>query len=234
MRRGAIGYFIVAAHLALFWTGCEPERPAPSPPRPATNVPPWQAGPMYAQPPPGYAPWNGGAQAAPPGPFGAYPPQSPFPPAAPPGPFGPAAPPPSPPVTASPLPPPATPPVPPTANSGIARDPSRPANGTVGNAGSVVGAMAPDFRRCYNTGLTQNPDMEGSVKLTVKIGPSGEVVSVTPEDAKGLSAEVVSCLAQRVKSASFAAPEGGGAIIVIPLTFTTKLPPGQAPPPAQR
>ena len=38
----------------------------------------------------------------------------------------------------------------------------------------------------------------------------------------GLSGTVVSCVAARVSSAQFAAPEGGGATIVIPVTFVSQ------------
>ena len=48
---------------------------------------------------------------------------------------------------------------------------------------------------------------------------AGEVVSATPSGGAGLGDEVVSCLVRRVQSANFNPPEGGGASIVIPITF---------------
>jgi hypothetical protein len=98
---------------------------------------------------------------------------------------------------------------------------AQPSTGTVSNAASIVAGMASDFRRCYNKGLAANPDMTGSARLTVKIGPKGEVLSVAPTSA-GLSEWVVSCLVTRVASAQFTPPEGGGATVVIPVTFVTK------------
>ena len=90
--------------------------------------------------------------------------------------------------------------------------------GNIANAASVVAGMAAGFRRCYKKGLEEDHDMKGSVRITAKIGPSGEVVGVSPAGS-GLSGTVVSCVAARVSSAQFAPPEGGGATIVIPVTF---------------
>jgi len=93
--------------------------------------------------------------------------------------------------------------------------------GTVANASSVVAGMAAGFRRCYNKGLQEDPNMKGSVRITAKIGPNGEVTSVSPSGS-GLSGTVVSCVAARVSSAQFAPPEGGGATVVIPVTFVSQ------------
>jgi TonB family protein len=81
--------------------------------------------------------------------------------------------------------------------------------------------MGQGFRRCYNLGLAADAEMKGSVRVTAKIGPSGEVVSAVPTTSQGnLSAAVISCVVARVSSARFAPPEGGGATVVIPVTFT--------------
>ena len=37
---------------------------------------------------------------------------------------------------------------------------------------SVVAGMQAGFRRCYNKGLAEDPNMRGSVRITAKIGPS--------------------------------------------------------------
>jgi hypothetical protein len=106
--------------------------------------------------------------------------------------------------------------------------------GAVGNASSVVAGMAAGFRRCYNVGLQEDPNMTGTVRITAKIGPRGEVLDVSPSSS-GLSTKVVSCVAARVAEAVFNPPEGGGATIVIPVTFVTKdedPKPRQAPAPA--
>jgi hypothetical protein len=94
--------------------------------------------------------------------------------------------------------------------------------GTVANASAVVAGMAAGFRRCYNKGLAEDPGMKGSVRITAKIGPNGEVQSASPSGGGGLSGTVIGCVASRVSSAQFAAPEGGGATIVIPVTFVSQ------------
>lgn len=90
--------------------------------------------------------------------------------------------------------------------------------GSVGNAGAVVAGMAAGFRRCYQRGLQEDPTMKGSVRITAKIGPSGEVLSASPS-ASSLSGTVTSCVAGVVSSRTFSPPEGGGATIVIPVSF---------------
>jgi hypothetical protein len=93
--------------------------------------------------------------------------------------------------------------------------------GAVANASSVVAGMQAGFRRCYQKGLAEDPNMKGSVRITARIGPNGEVQSVNPSGS-GLSGTVISCVAARVSSATFAPPEGGGATVVIPVTFVSQ------------
>lgn len=94
--------------------------------------------------------------------------------------------------------------------------------GSVANASSVVAGMSAGFRRCYNKGLQEDPTMKGSVRITARIGPNGEVLSATPSGGSGLSGTVISCVVARVQSAQFAPPEGGGATVVIPVTFVSQ------------
>ncbi len=92
------------------------------------------------------------------------------------------------------------------------------AGGKVANASSVVARMRGRFRRCYQQGLNTNPEMQGSVQLTAKIGPNGEVRGVGGGGGGSLGA-IVPCLKAVVSSGAFAPPEGGSAIISIPITF---------------
>jgi hypothetical protein len=94
--------------------------------------------------------------------------------------------------------------------------------GAVSNASSVVAGMGAGFRRCYNRGLQEDPNMKGSVRIQAKIGPNGEVLSASPAGGSGLSGTVIGCVVARVQSAQFAPPEGGGATIVIPVTFVSQ------------
>lgn len=100
--------------------------------------------------------------------------------------------------------------------------PSEP--GSVANASTVVAAMTPAFRRCYAEALKRDPSERGSIRITARIGASGEVTSVSPS-GHGLSPETASCVAAVVAKAIFAPPEGGGATIVIPVTFVAVDPP---------
>jgi hypothetical protein len=94
--------------------------------------------------------------------------------------------------------------------------------GNVANASSVVAGMSAGFRRCYTRGLAEDPSMKGSVRVTARIGPNGEVLSASPSGGGGLSGSVIGCVVARVQSAQFAPPEGGGATVVIPVTFVSQ------------
>jgi len=97
--------------------------------------------------------------------------------------------------------------------------------GTVSNAARVVAGMRAGFRACYQRGLNENPDAQGSVRLVVKVGPSGAVTSVTPSATGNLPPSVVACLVARAKAAQFDTPQGGSATIVVPVTFVSDLDP---------
>jgi hypothetical protein len=90
--------------------------------------------------------------------------------------------------------------------------------GAVANASAVVARMRARFRHCYEQGLNSNPEMSGSVTLTAKVGPNGEVTGVGGGGGGALG-PIVGCLKAVVQGASFAPPEGGGAIITIPISF---------------
>jgi hypothetical protein len=91
------------------------------------------------------------------------------------------------------------------------------AGGAVANASAVVARMKGRFRACYQSGLSANPDMAGSVVLVAKIGPNGEVQGVS--GGGGSLAPIVGCLKSVVQGGSFAPPDGGSALLSIPITF---------------
>ncbi|MBI4703125.1 MAG: energy transducer TonB [Deltaproteobacteria bacterium] len=90
--------------------------------------------------------------------------------------------------------------------------------GNVANASAVVARMRGRFRRCYQQGLAQNPEMQGSVNLVARVGPNGEVLSVGGGGGGSLGG-IVPCLKAVVAGAQFAPPDGGGATISIPISF---------------
>lgn len=91
--------------------------------------------------------------------------------------------------------------------------------GTVSNASRVVAGMRAGFRACYNRGLAQNPDASGSIRLTIRVGPGGEVAGVSAAPSGNLPGSVVSCVQSRASAARFSPPEGGAAVVVVPVSF---------------
>lgn len=91
--------------------------------------------------------------------------------------------------------------------------------GTVSNASRVVAGMRAGFRACYQRALADNPDAQGSVRLTIRVGPGGEVQGVSASASGNLPGSVTGCVQGRAQSASFDPPEGGSATIVVPVTF---------------
>jgi hypothetical protein len=79
--------------------------------------------------------------------------------------------------------------------------------------------MRAGFRACYQRGLNENPDAQGNIRLTIQVGPGGEVRGVTAVPAGTLPPSVVACVQARAKAAQFDPPEGGSAAIQVPVTF---------------
>lgn len=94
-----------------------------------------------------------------------------------------------------------------------------PASGDVPGASGVIAGLQGAFRRCYMAGLRDDPEMKGSVRITVKIGPNGEVMSASPTPSGTVSAKVASCMAGKIAGAQFARPTGGGtATLLVPIS----------------
>ena len=91
--------------------------------------------------------------------------------------------------------------------------------GNVSDAARVVAGMRAAFRACYQRGLNENPDAQGSIRLTIRVGAGGEVSNVTAVPTGNLPASVVSCVQARAKAAQFSPPDGGSAAIQVPVTF---------------
>ncbi|MFO0615595.1 MAG: AgmX/PglI C-terminal domain-containing protein [Polyangiaceae bacterium] len=92
----------------------------------------------------------------------------------------------------------------------------------VPNASAVVAGLAARFRRCYKDALQLDPAAAGKIRLTTKLGPSGDVVSVTPATTGSLPASAVDCVKRAIEGAHFDAPAGGSATIVVPVTFAAQ------------
>jgi outer membrane biosynthesis protein TonB len=93
------------------------------------------------------------------------------------------------------------------------------AGGAITNAARVIAAMRPAFRACFQKGLDQNPDAQGSIRLAIKVGPGGEVSGVTATPSGNLPPSVVDCVSTRARRAQFDPPEGGASVVNVPVTF---------------
>lgn len=95
-------------------------------------------------------------------------------------------------------------------------------NGQVANAGRVVASLGPGFRRCYNATLREDVNAAGSVRLMARIGAQGEVLHVRTLTPASYVASMVTCPMAHLLTARFEPPQGGGATIVVPVTFTSR------------
>ncbi len=94
--------------------------------------------------------------------------------------------------------------------------------GTLANAARVVAGMRAGFRNCFQRGLAEDPSIQGSLRLLINVGPSGEVTNATPGNVSGLPPAVVACVVSRARAAQFDAPEGGPSTITVPVTFVSQ------------
>jgi hypothetical protein len=89
--------------------------------------------------------------------------------------------------------------------------------GIVPDAERVIYGLRSAFRRCYQRGLDQYPDAEGAVRLTFVIQSNGDPGSVGAAPSGNLPPSIVSCIQGHARSAQFAPPEGGSAVVVAPV-----------------
>jgi hypothetical protein len=89
--------------------------------------------------------------------------------------------------------------------------------GDVPDAAAVAATMVPRFRDCQ---LRWAPDQDGEVRVSAKVGPSGEVRMATPESHE-FGGMLVACVAGEVAGAQFATPSGQEPVVVIHVRFTT-------------
>jgi hypothetical protein len=90
----------------------------------------------------------------------------------------------------------------------------------VNNAEAVIRSQIfPGAKRCYQRGLEQDPTQAGKLVLLIKVAPSGEVDSASPQSNTGLSASVASCIASVARRAKFDPPGANGSSISVPFNF---------------
>jgi hypothetical protein len=81
-----------------------------------------------------------------------------------------------------------------------------------------VAAMQAEFRACYHASLAEERDVAGRVALVLSIAADGHVSNVKT-DGSGLPISTVDCLVKRASLARFEPPQGGSAVIRVPVTF---------------
>lgn len=97
-------------------------------------------------------------------------------------------------------------------------EPARPSPGAVSNAAQVVGSMRSDFRACYQATLAIDPNVTGTARVTIRVRADGSV-SEAATDPTALPQSLLDCILLRARAAKFDAPEGGSAVIAVPVTF---------------
>lgn len=91
--------------------------------------------------------------------------------------------------------------------------------GTISDASRVVARMRPGFHSCYTNGLASNPDAAGKIALKIMVGPTGDVTNVSATVSGNLPGDVVECVKRRARGGHFAPPEGGSAVVDVPVSF---------------
>lgn len=115
-------------------------------------------------------------------------------------------------------------------DTGVVNGPKKPIPGTnvappsvdVGrlpDAPRVVAGMRALLRGCYRRELDTNPEARGTVRVTAKIGSNGEVTSAQAAASGSLSSTMSACVSRVVRGAQFGPPDGGSAMLSIPMTF---------------
>ncbi len=93
--------------------------------------------------------------------------------------------------------------------------------GNVKDVDSVIARNRWRFKACYNKALATDPTAGGTVKVAVKIGEGGEVVSassVSSDAPTGLT----QCIVSSFQAMKFSPPEGGTAGFTAPVVLSSK------------
>lgn len=83
-------------------------------------------------------------------------------------------------------------------------------------AADVISRNRFRFKACFEKALAADAKAQGTVTVTVKLGPSGNVVSSVGESKQAPPA-MTSCIAKAFESMKFPPPERGSATMVVPI-----------------
>jgi hypothetical protein len=90
------------------------------------------------------------------------------------------------------------------------------------DAGRVAGVLRANIggiRGCYERALRNNPTLSGRLEVRFTIGTSGRVTGSPSTSGLSAAPDVGSCIASRVRSLVFPAPEGGSVDFSFPFNF---------------
>lgn len=149
------------------------------------------------------------------------------------------APPPAPVATAAPPmleeAPPPPPPIEEVKDAGV--EPKQPVKRVVSGSGGCSGeckgtepgglrgqlsGKAAQARGCYERALRQNAQLQGRMKVSLRIGPNGSVCSANVTQNEVGDPGVATCVLSIFRTATFAAPQGGCVDAEVPLRFEPK------------
>ena len=82
-----------------------------------------------------------------------------------------------------------------------------------------IKAKSADVRKCYEQALLSNPKLVGKVNAHIVIGADGTVTQATADAGDGMTAEVATCVADVLKTATFSAAAGVVSNVDYPFVF---------------
>jgi len=82
-----------------------------------------------------------------------------------------------------------------------------------------VAGLSGRARYCYQQALLKNPNQSGRVVISIKVGPSGDVVGSNVLSNSGLDASVGQCILGGVQNMHFKSPGPAGGQLNVPFTF---------------
>lgn len=91
----------------------------------------------------------------------------------------------------------------------------------VKDADSVIARNRWRFKACYNKALASDPSAGGTVKVTVKVGEGGEVISASQASSDAPSG-LTQCIVSSFNAMKFSPPDGGSATFTVPVVLSAK------------
>jgi hypothetical protein len=87
---------------------------------------------------------------------------------------------------------------------------------------SALAGRGAQARGCYNKALSNNATLQGTMTVSVKVGPGGQVCSASVTNDTLQDPMVKSCVTTHFRASQLPAPEGGCVDVNVPLRFTSK------------